>query len=330
MTLFLLAAAALVLVTLGLVTRPLWRQRPLAGAGVASALALSTVLVYSLVGTPDSLDPARRTAPATMDAAIDQLAAELARNPDQPEGWRILARAYVNQGRLQEASAAYAQALERAPDADVLVEAAETRARAAPDRAFDAKAIAMLQRALDLQPGHQRARWFLGISHRQAGRPADAARTWEPLLAAVDQKTGASLRAQIDAARRDAGLPALPATAATSRNGLAITVALAPSVSARVAQGASLFVIARVPGTVMPVAAEKIALSRFPMTLTLDDADSPMPTRKLSQLDRVEVLARISSSGDAKAQPGDMTSTPQTVDLGSRNAITLTIDGVVQ
>lgn len=326
MTPFLATAAVLVLVTLAFVTRPLWRERCLVGAGVASALALSTTLVYTAVGTPEALDPARRVAPATVEAAISQLAAELARNPDQPEGWRILARAYAGEGRFPQANDAYAQAVRRAPDPDVLVEAAETRARSTPSRAFDAQAVAMLEQALRLQPAHQRARWFLGISHRQAARPAEAARTWEPLLAAVDPKTASSLRAQIDAARAEAGLAALPPAAPPLQTGLAVTIRLAPALASRIPEGASVFVIAREAGTVMPVAAEKLSAGGFPMTVVLDDNDSPMPTRRLSQLGRVEVIARVSASGEAKARAGDLTSAPTLVDLGTLPAVTLTID----
>ena len=56
----------------------------------------------------------------------------------------------------------------------------------------------------------------------------------------------------------------------------------------------------------MPVAVEKLPARGFPVAVTLDDGDSPMPTVKLSQLDRFEVLARVSTSGDAMPQTGDL------------------------
>lgn len=326
MTIFYIAAAALVFVTLALVTRPLWRPRPAVGAAVTASLALATALLYLVVGTPAALDPAQRTPPTTMDAAIEQLRAELERDPDQPEGWRILARAYASEGRTAEAMQAYAQAIERAPDADVLTEAAETRARDNANRRFDDEAVAMLRRALELQPAHQRARWFLGIAQRQAGRHADAARTWEPLLAAVDAKTAATLRPQIDAARADAGLAALPETALPPATGLTVEVALAPGMSRRLPPEASVFVLARVPGTVMPVAVKRMPARGFPLTVHLDDTDSPMPTRRLSALDRVEVIARVSASGDATSRTGDPISAPIAIDNEAGGEVSLVID----
>ena len=90
---------------------------------------------------------------------------------------------------------------------------------------------------------------------------------------------------------------------------------------------ASLFVIARQPGgPPMPVAAEKRAARDFPQEVTLDDGDSPMPTLKLSQLDRVEVLARISASGDATPQSGDLEATAKA--SGNSGVVELVIDRV--
>ncbi|WP_449284284.1 tetratricopeptide repeat protein [Lysobacter cavernae] len=315
MTGFVIASAALALLVLAYVLRPLWRTRPLAGFGAVAGLVLATGLLYLVVGTPNALDPAQRQAPQTLDDAISQLEAELKRDPNQVEGWRLLGRAYLAEGRTGEARDALAKAIKLTPDdPDLLAEAAETRALAADARQFDSEAVAMLRHALQQQPLHQRARWFLGIAQRQAQQPAEAAKTWEPLLAVVNGKTATSLREQINSARREAGLPPLPPAApsassasTTATAGIKVKVSLAPALAAQLPANASLFVIARQPdGPPMPVAVEKLPARGFPLEVTLDDGDSPMPTMKLSQLDRVEVLARVSASGNAMPQAGDL------------------------
>lgn len=322
--LFVACATLLVLGVLGWVFAPLWRtHRVVVVAGIAS-LGVATGLLYGLVGTPAALDPAQRAAPATLDDAVARLEAELARDPNQVDGLRLLARAYLQQQQPARANDAYTRALRLAPDdADLLAESAEARAAGDPGRRFDDEAIDRLRHALTVQPMHQRARWFLGIALRQRGRHADAARTWEPLLAVVDARTAAALRPQVDAARSDAGLPALaaPTTApdtsppGTSPNALRVRVAVAPSLAQRMPD-ASVFVIARVPGgPPMPVAVERHPLSALPDTVTLDDADGPMPTQKLSALREVEIVARVSRSGDASRQPGDVESRPLRVVL---------------
>ena len=330
MTAFLIASTALVLVVLGVVLRPLWRDRPAAGIGVALSLAMVTGLVYTLVGTPKALDPAQRRTPDTFEGAVAQLEAELARNPNQVEGWRVLANAYASVGRSADAQAALARALKLAPDdADLLTQAAEARAMTAPGRRFDIQAIALLQRALARQPMHQRARWFLGIAQRQARQPAAAAKTWEPLLAGVDARTSASLREQINAARTDAGLPPLAPAVAAAAAGIAVSVSLDPALAMRLSKDAVVFVIARRPGgPPMPVAVEKIPAASLPRVITLDDTDSLMPTSKLSQLPSVEITARVSASGDATPRTGDFAAAPTTVKAGQAAAVL--IDRVVE
>ncbi len=330
MTVFVIASAALVLLVLGFVLRPLWRDKPIAGAGVLLSLTLATGLAYTLVGTPKALDPAQHRAPDNFTDAVAQLEAELARNPNQVEGWRLLANAYAAVGRSQDAQDAFARALKLAPDdADLLTQTAEARAIAAPDRTFDAAAVAMLQRALAQQPMHQRARWFLGIAQRQAKQPAAAAATWEPLLANVDANTGVSLREQINAARTDAGLAPLAPAAAATPTRITVSVSLDPALAMRMPKDAVVFVIARRPGgPPMPVAVEKLPAASLPQVITLDDADSLMPTTKLSQLQAVEITARVSASGDAMPRKGDFEAVPATVQQGQ--AAALLIDRVVE
>ena len=337
MTVFVIAAAVLALGTLAYVLRPLWANRtsgrPLAGAALVAVLAMTTALLYALVGTPNALDPAQRAAPQTLAEAVTQLEAELERDPNQVEGLRLLGRSYAALERRADARDAFARAIKLAPDdPDLLVEAAEARAMANAGNRFDADAVALLRAALALQPMHQRGRWFLGIAQRQAGQPAEAAKTWEPLLTVVEAATANTLRPQIDAARQEAGLPPLPAAAAPASasgpNALTLTVALDPDFAARVRLrgDTTVFVIARVPGgPPMPVAVEKHPLSSLPLTVTLDDADSLMPTQKLSALKEIEVFARLSASGDATRQDGDVESAPVRVALPASAPVALTI-----
>ncbi|MDI1253199.1 cytochrome C biogenesis protein [Thermomonas sp.] len=329
MTTFIIIAILLVLAVLAVLLRPLWRHARGVAIGVGVIVAASTLLLYQLVGTPQALDPAAVKAPATLGDAITQLETELQRNPNQAEGWRLLAQAYQREEQNIKARDAYAKAAALAPaDASILTEAAQSRALADDKRLFDAQAVALLQRALAADPAQQRARWFLGIAQRQAGDNAAAAKTWEPLLAQVDAPTAASLRKEIDNARAAAGLSPLPVPAAISLQPLVVNVSLDPELAARVRLNgnAVVFVIARaVGGPPMPVAAEKHAVSELPFTANLDDSDSPMPTMKLSQMKQVELVARMSASGNAMRQDGDLESKPVRVTLPATKPIELVI-----
>ena len=329
---FLAVALALALAVLAVLLRPLWREARGVALAIGALVLVSTGLLYRIVGTPDALDPAALRAPETIGEAIAQLERSLARDPGQKEGWMLLGMAYQRQGELAKSRDAYARAARLAPaDPDALTEAAQSRALAAPDRRFDAEAVAMLQAALKTSPDHQRARWFLGVAQRQAGDDAAAAATWEPLLGALQGGTADTLRSEVNAARAAAGLAPLapPAPAATADAGaLQVKVALDPDFSARVRLNgnAQVFVIARQPGgPPMPVAVERHGVADLPFTATLDDADSPMPTLKLSQLREVELVARLSASGNAMKQDGDVESAPVRVVLPAKDPVTLRI-----
>ncbi|MBD9369094.1 tetratricopeptide repeat protein [Xanthomonas sp. XNM01] len=334
-------AAVLSLGVLAWVLWPLWRRIGVPLAGSVLALTLVTFALYQWVGTPEALHPVETENPQNLDEAITRLQAELERNPNQPEGWALLGRSHATLGRLLEAREAYARAVQLAPDEPaLLVDAAESRALADPQRRFDAQAVQWLQHALARQPGHPRATWFLGVWHRQSGRPADAAATWETLIGSVDDATARSLRTQIDEARADAGqaplaaAPAPPESPAgatatdAASHALQVRVSLAPDVAARLqlSADATVFVIARAPGgPPMPVAAERHRLRDLPLDTVLDDADAAMPTLKLSQLDEVEVLARISAGGGAERSADDLESTPVRVRLPASGPLELVI-----
>ncbi|MGH8025105.1 MAG: tetratricopeptide repeat protein, partial [Pseudoxanthomonas sp.] len=322
---------------LGGVLWPLWRESRMLVLGGVAALGLATFALYRVTGAPASIDQVASEAPMSLDAAIAELRTELKLNPNQPEGWQLLGKTLASVGKSAESSEAFAQAVKLLPDdPNLLVEAAQARLYASSDRKLDSQAIAWVKHALTQQPGHQRATWLLGISQRQNGQPAEAAKTWEPLLSQVDPATGATLRKQIDDARAEAGLPPLPATAPASvaskagTNALTVKVALDSDFASRVRLrgDATVFVIARIPGgPPMPVAVEKHTLQDLPLTLILDDGDSPMPTQKLSALKEVELIARLSASGDPMRQEGDLESKPVRVTLPAAAPVELVLGG---
>ena len=219
-TVFFLAVLFASLLAAALVAAPLRRHSPRGWLVVLAVVPLLSIGLYQMLGTPAALDPAARAAgaldgddihidPADFAEAVDQLRAELERNPQQPEGWALLARSLSVQGDHAGARDAYAKALELVPDEPALmVEVALASAQAHPQNLFEDEALAHLERAVRLQPTNQRARWFVGVAQRQRGMDAEAAATWEALLPDLDPSTAASLRAQIAEAREAAGLPA--------------------------------------------------------------------------------------------------------------------------
>ena len=207
MTVFVLASLAIVLVLVALALRPLWTGARRSALALALALGVGTAGLYALLGTPDALDPAQVKAPETLEEAIVQLERRLADEPGSVEGWVLLGRSHAAQGNWTGATDAFGKAQALLPEEpDLMVELADARMRAATDGRFPADAVALLERAVQLRPDHQRALFYLGAQQLQAGRPAEAADTWGRLLPLVDASTArVELRLRSE---HDGGAPA--------------------------------------------------------------------------------------------------------------------------
>jgi cytochrome c-type biogenesis protein CcmH len=338
MPLFIALSIALAIAVFALVLRPIWREKPLIAATIAIVFIGGSIGLYRLVGTPEALYADNLKAPQSMADAVAMLERKMAEAPER-EGFVLLAEAYSKLEMTVKARDAWERALamstaEAPAQPSELVAAAEARMLTNADRRFDARAVGYLERALKQDPQHQRARFFLGLALRQQGKAKDAAMMWEPLLAQLAPEQAVTLRKEVDSARLEVGLPPLPSpskddTASTDgAGGIRVTVALDPDFAARVRLrgDTSVFVIARMPdGPPMPVAVEKHPLSALPLQIVLDDSDSPMPTAKLSALKEVELVARLSESGNAIRQEGDVESKPVRVALPAKAPVALTL-----
>jgi cytochrome c-type biogenesis protein CcmH len=141
------------------------------------------------------------------------------------------------------------------------------------------------------------------------------------VLAAAPATTPAAASAAAAAEAAADVLGNVPANVAVN-----VAVALAPGVAA--AAPARVFVIARAPGgPPMPIAVRVLDPAALPQQLVLTDADAMQPNRRLSMFERVEVVARLSRSGNPVRQPGDVESPAQTLDPHAGGAVSLVIGG---
>jgi len=202
-------------------TSPRSRAAFAAILAVALLLPASALLIYRLVGAPQALDPANLAAAppaeqaAAMEEAITGLAAKLKQQPDDAQGWALLARAYQATNRMDLALDAFKQAHEHAKDdADITVEYAQALALAAPDHRIRGEPRTLLEAALKIDPKNQRGLWLLGISDYQDEKYDSAIATWKTLqpLLAPDSEVARSVRNEIAEAeaRRDGRGPPVP------------------------------------------------------------------------------------------------------------------------
>jgi len=319
--------------------------------GVTLAIALllpaSAVLLYRYVGNPRALDPAALTAPAdhgqNMEQAITDLAAKLKQNPDDAEGWSLLGRAYEATERFAQARDALKRAHELAKDdADITVAYAEALALAGDSRRIEGEPRELIEAVLKAAPENQRGLWLLGISDYQAKKYAAAIASWQHLIDVLpkDSDIVPSVQHEIAQAQaeRDGREPppelgvASAATPAAAESGphLQIEVALDTKLKDRLAPDDVLFVYAKAAnGPPMPLAIQRLPASNLPVSVTLTDGMGMLPNMKLSQFPQVVIGARVSKSGNATPQSGDLQTLTAPLPVTTGTPIRLMIDQIV-
>lgn len=258
-------------------------------------------------------------AAGSMDAVIQRLETRLREQPDDVEGWALLGQSYMAQGRFNEAEAAYGRAYELNSDEPMLlVRYAEAMARAR-DGDLTGRPSELLEQALELAPNDELALWFGGLAAYQRDQPERTVSLWRQLLAmqqpgseaeqAISRQL-AEVQAEINStAAVGGGTSASPESdqAAVADSELAVSVSLSSDLQAEAAPSATLFVYARaVDGPQAPLALVRDRVDSLPLTVTLDDSQAMMPQLALSQYPSVEIVARVSPSGQATPQAGDL------------------------
>ncbi len=280
----------------------------------------AAALTYVALGTPVAMLDMKEQHTQTVER-IHQMVADLAqrleREPGDLRGWAMLGRAYKTMDRLPEAI----QAFERAgtaldEDPQILVDFAEALALADKDN-FQKQGVQLIERALKIDPNHLPALVFAGSAAFDRADYRIAIRYWQKVLAHLPPDSdearavaeGVSRANEAMAQGKSAGKLASGKAAAkdTQKSGLRGVVAIAPALAAKAGAEDTVFVFARAAeGPRAPLAVLKVKVKDLPLKFLLDDSLAMSSELRLSRFDKVRVEARISRSGNAAPQSGDM------------------------
>jgi cytochrome c-type biogenesis protein CcmH len=312
--------------------------------------------LYGLLGRPEALSPQAQVAqgepsPQEIEAMVAKLAERMEKQPPgnvaDTEGWVMLGRSYAVMQRYPEASRAFARALQLMPgDAQILVDQADVLAMQQGGN-LQGEPMRLIEQALQNNPSNLKGLALAGTAAFERKDYAAAIGYWTRARAAAppDGEFTRSLDQSLAEARAAAGSSAAPAappapavasaavaSAAVAKGAGAASISgrisLAPALAARVSPGDTLFVFARATeGPRMPLAILKRSGADLPLEFTLDDSMAMAPELKLSGHANVVVGARLSKSGDAMPQSGDLegVSTPL---AGRSSGIEVVIDRV--
>ena len=304
--------------------------------GNQQAIILPSVSLPMVQG---GLDVAHQTSEG-LDALSERLKKKLEQNPNDGVGWALLARSYVEIGRHADALPMYEKAMKLIPDdPQMLVDYADALGML-HGRKLAGKPEQLIQQALKIDPNHVKALMLAGtvaFDRKEFGR---AAQYWERASANLSADAETEVRQELLSGIAEAkglagGKPVIAKVvdlaAPLTRSGgqtaaISGTVSLASGLAGKVAPTDTLFVFARaMNGSPMPVSIVRATKQDLPFTFQLDDSTSPMPSRKLSDAGTVVIVARLSKSGQAMPQSGDLEGMSQPVKSGA-DGITIVID----
>ena len=311
---------------------------------LGATIPLAAVALYLAVGTPGALlaeaprasGPQHEVTREQLEAMVAKLAAHVEKNPDDAKGWSLLARSYYVMARYPEAVRAYERAVALVPrDADLLADYADALGMTQGQH-LQGKPLALVQQALEIDPDHWKALALAGTAAFDRKDYGRAIAYWERLKRVVpgDSEIGRSIDASIAEARALAGAtpaaaatPKAPAVAAGAK--VAGKVGLAPALASKAAPTDTVFIFARAAsGPPMPLAVLRKQVKDLPLDFTLDDSMAMAPNLKLSGFSEVVVGARVSRSGNATPQSGDLQGLSKPVKVGA-TGLAIVIDTAV-
>jgi len=339
---------------------PLASARGARATAVVIALAVPLIagLLYWKLGSPDAFSPlatapeaAHQLTPEQVDTMVQQLAERLKKEPDNIDGWVILAKTYYTMRRFPEASAAYEKLTQLVPNEPSLLTDYADALAMSRGRDLSGKPLELVEQALKVDPNHWKALAMAGTAAFDRKDYKLAVEYWERLRDSQppDSPISKSIVSSIEEARRQGGLPSQPVAAAGaapaakggaaaegSKGGAAAggkavsgTVTLSAALAGRARPDDALFVFARPSdGSKMPIAIVRAQVRDLPLKFTLDDSLAMSPAAKISNFEQVIIAARVSKSGSAMPQSGDLETVTKPIKVGS-SGLAVTIDSVV-
>ncbi len=311
---------------------------------VALILPITAVLIYQQISTGGYTNEivqqqaqAASSQGQSMESAIAALESKLKDKPDNVEGWKMLGQSYFVMQRYDDAKQSYIEALDLVNQADpeLLVLTAEASAFS-NNELFSEYEKSLLGKALMINPKHQRGLWYSGYAAYTTSKFTDAVNHWEKLLTLVPTErpeVKESLLKFLNDAREKSGMPVVDEAMASvsqeesTQRTIKVSVQLNEKVNQQAQSGDTLFIYARaVDGPKMPLSLERLTVAKLPVTVTLSKEKAMLPSMDIDTFEKVEVLARISKSGQAITQKGDLISEGVVVDFNESSSASVSLD----
>lgn len=280
--------------------------------------------------------------PPPLDGVVPVMQRHLHKNPRDANGWLLLSDMYSS---MQDYTAAV-NAIERlyqitGDDPDVMLRYANALIMANNGK-FSGKPAELAQRVLELEPANYTALLFAGMAEDEAANYQQANEYYKKLLPAlqanpqllqtINQLIARNEQLLRDAGGADSASESTAETQAANLNtaSLRVGVRVSSDLAGQYRPEDTLFIYAQaIDGPPMPLAVSRNKAGELPIEVTLDDSMAMMPAMKLSAFTRVKLQARISRTGNAQPESGDLVGLLAEVDVSGTESINLVIDTVL-
>ena len=318
MMVFWALSALLTLLAVFFLLYPLLQLRKMSGrwsvAGLTAAAVIfpATFFLYGITSSWNNSDitsgPNTESPLPPVEEMVANLAERLKNNSDDVDGWRLLGQSYMALGHYPEARSAFREAWARTPVADDELKLAlgEAEVLSNQESLSSSEIGSLFEEVLELQPMNPRALWYGGLVALAAEREGLARQRWADLLTLnPPEEVSRVIREQF----ADLGNAAPKLAQGNTNDGAVITLNISvdetlsnDTLSAK----SALFIFAQAPEGGPPLAVIRESITAVPGTFFLSDQDAMIPGRSLADFEVLNIVARLSITGQPIQQPGDL------------------------
>lgn len=249
--------------------------------------------------------------------------------PKQPQAYYLLARAYMAMNQLGKAEQVFTSLKNQVPnDASVIAQLAQVKYLNQNNK-LTPEIIRLAKQALTIQPNQSTALGLMGIAAFESGDYSQAVSYWQQVLATrPDHATATAIKQGIDKAQQLSATesedgPSQATTKKVAKAEISVLVELDEKLKQQLPEQARVYVLAKHASIRMPVAVIPLKVKELPALVKLNDSTVMMAGNKLSQYHSVDVVAKISITGDATQS--DYIVKKQAVNVNHKGVIRLQI-----
>jgi cytochrome c-type biogenesis protein CcmH len=259
----------------------------------------------------------------SVEKMLTQLEQRMINQPDNVDGWLMLTNSYAALERYPDALRAVDNLYRlRGDDPSVLLRYADILAMT-NGGTYAGKPSELINEAMRIDPENPNGLWFAGLAANERGDIVEAINYWQRLIPKLEE--GSEQQQHI---KEFINMISQQVEDQSTDNDLKIRVniSLSENLTNEANADDTVFIYAQaVNGPPMPIAVVRKKVSDLPLQTTLDDSMAMLAENKISDHEHIKITARISKSGNAVTESGDLIGTVNSVNTSLNETININI-----